>query len=345
MKKHILFSLILLVAPSQTALAFENPGLGPDINLTPGDRPWKLWARAFIGYDDNVQEIGRATFFRGDSASGFTGVTVEGSYQLLNENDWMAGVALRFDQMLYFDDAQSQAPAGFMTIDARDYNYTIVNPAVYVARRLNPQGPVPMTARVVYDYRSESAQVLGGVYQTLTVGLGAQLSEAWSADMAYAHGWDDFHVLYPPFLPPQNMERDGERDSLTFSVSYLFNQKRTRATLAYALMRNDSDGQNWAYDGQSINFQVKTLLTPQLALAVQLGYADRDYLGFAAPSPLTPPPGRTDLDIYTTGVQLLYKISPHWTADVFYNYSSIQSNLALFDSNRSIFGMGLRYDF
>lgn len=342
--KRILCCLLLL-ASILSVRGYESPGIGPDINLSPGARPWKLWTRAFVGYDDNVQEIGRATFFRGDSASGFTGVTVVGTYQLLDVNDWMAGVALRFDQLLYFDDAQSPAPAGTFTIDARDYNYTIFNPAVYVARRLNAGSAVPLTARVVYDYRSESAQVLGGQYQTLSVGLGAQLSEAWSADILYAHGWDDYHVLYPPFLPSQNMERDGQRDSLTLSLSYLFNQKRTRATLAYSLLRNDSDGQNWAYTGQAVSLQVKTLLSGPFALSVQLGYANRDYIAFIAPSPLTPPPGRTDLDIYSAGVQLLYKIGPQWTADVFYNYSSIQSNIALFDSNRSIFGMGLRYDF
>ena len=65
--KRILCCLLLL-ASILSVRGYESPGIGPDINLSPGARPWKLWARAFVGYDDNVQEIGRATFFRGDSA-------------------------------------------------------------------------------------------------------------------------------------------------------------------------------------------------------------------------------------------------------------------------------------
>ncbi len=90
---------------------------------------------------------------------------------------------------------------------------------------------------------------------------------------------------------------------------------------------------------------MKTLLTGPLAAVAQLGYTKNNYVGFTSPFVLTPAPGRTDMDIYTAGLQILCKLGPQWTADVFYNYTSMQTNQAVFDANRSMFGMGLRYDF
>ncbi len=346
MKKFFILWAVVLIVSAQTALAqYESPGLGPDINLIPAAenaRPWKLWVRAFIGNDDNVQEIGRASTFVGDTSSGFTGLTVEGSYRLVDDTDWVVGAALRFDQLLYFDGPQDPAPAGFYATDANDFNFTIINPAVFVGRRFE-LGPVPVTARVVYDFRSEQAETEGGWFQTLAGGLGAQLTDDWSLDLLYAHGWDDHGVTYA--FNHVNNDRDGQRDSLTLSTSYRFNQKRSLLTLAYAVMRNDSDGMNFLYEGQSINLRLQSVLFGPFAGAVQLGYANRDYAGFATPNPMIPPPGRTSMDLYTAGLQLLCKLGPQWTADMFYNYTSYQSNLPLFDSNRSIWGMGLRYDF
>ncbi|MEQ1750302.1 MAG: hypothetical protein ABL974_12820 [Prosthecobacter sp.] len=334
-----------MVSSHSARAQYESPGLGPDIYLRPAAenaRPWKLWLRAFIGNDDNVQEIGRASTFVGDSSSGFIGLTVEGSYKLVDDSDWVVGAALRFDQLIYLDGPQDASPPGFYATDADDFNYTIIDPAVFVARRFDV-GPVPVTARVVYNHRYETAETEGGTFQTLAGGLGAKLTEAWNVDLLYAHGWDDHGVIYA--FNHVNNDRDGQRDSVTLSTSYLFNQKRTLLTLAYAVMRNDSDGMNFLYEGQSINLRLLTVLSGPFAAAVQLGYANRDYAGFATPNPMIPPPGRTEMDLYTAGLQLLCKLGPQWTADVFYNYTSYQSNLPLFDSNRSIWGMGLRYDF
>lgn len=348
MKRSLFPCLIILLGSALTASAqssYESPGLGPDIQFTVPSkdaRPWRLWMRAFIGYDDNVQDIGNASFFSGDTSSGFLGVTIEGSYQVLNTETWIAGLALRFDQLYYLDSAQDAPPAPFYATDANDFNVTIWNPAIFLGYRFQ-NAPFPIVAKVVYDYRNEASETEGGEFYTLAAGVGMQPMDNVTVDVTYKHGWDDHGVIYA-FAPLLN-DRDGERDMVDISAAYTFNQKRSRLILAYAYMRNDSDGPNFAYDGNGVTLRLESLLVGSLFGAIQGGYSHRNYGGFISGNPFIPAPGRTEMDIYTVGLQLLLKISRNVSVDAFYNIASYRSDSPVFDSDRHIVGMGIRYDF
>jgi len=345
--KHIFAASLVFLVMSATSLwaQYESPGLGPDVNfrsMYKAERPWKLWLRASIGHDDNVQEIGQATFFRGDTGSAFVGLTAEGS-AWVKADAFLAGVALRFDQLYYLADQQDPAPAGFFSTDANDFDFTIINPALFVAYRID-KAPVPLTLRAGYDFRYEDAETEGGKFHTVSTGIGADLTSAWTADLTYAHGWDDHGVIYA-FGHNLN-DRDGQRDSLTLSTGYTFNERRTRLILLYGFLRNDTDGQNFSYEGNRISVRLESVLVGPLFGALQFGYERRDYHnGFTTFNPLIPAPGRTDMDLYVFGAQLLWKLNQHWAVDAFYNFTSYQTNVALFDSNRHVIGMGIRYDF
>lgn len=346
MKASFVFLLAgFLAAAGQVAAQYESPGLGPDIRLSPmagAERPWKLYVRTFAGHDDNVQQIGNATFFSGENGSDFLGLTVEGSaWRVLDA--WIAGVALRFDQLIYLEGKQSTPPAGTFATDANDFNFTLWNPAVFVGYQFK-NAPLPLLAKVVYDYRSEAAETEGGWFQTLAAGLEAQLARSLTADLTYAHGWDDHAVTY---MFQHNLnDRDAQRDSVNLKLAYLFNRDRTRLSLGYGVLKNDSDGPNFAYEGQSVNLRLESVLTGPIFGAVELGYGRRDYInGFRSLNPLIPPPGRTSMDLYSLGLQLLWKVSRRVTVDTFWNYTSYETDLALFDSERHILGAGIRFDF
>jgi hypothetical protein len=346
MKAFFVFLLIgLLTAAGELRAQYESPGLGPDISLrsmAAAERPWKLWARAFAGHDDNVAQIGEATTFSGERGSDFIGMTVEGSAWVVKEA-WIAGVALRFDQMIYTEEKQSAAPPGRYATDANDFNFTVWNPAVFIGYQFK-SAPLPLLAKVVYDYRSEAAETEGGWFQTLAAGVEAQLAPGWTAELIYAHGWDDHGVTYA-FSPGLN-DRDGQRDGVTLRTAYLFNQKRSRVSLGYGVLKNDSDGPNFAYEGQSVNLRLESMLVGPLFGAVEFGYGRRDYInGFSSLSPLIPPPGRTKMDLYSFGLQLLWKLSHQWSVDTFWNYTSYEADSSVFDSDRNIVGAGIRFDF
>lgn len=337
--RPLLLHLLLAFALTSAAFGqFESQGVGPDVNLAPAQRPWTLWTRAYAAYDSNVQQVGDS-FFRGNNSSSVAGFTLAGSYRLYDQNDWVVGASIRFDQLVYFDQSTVAPAAGGTTFDASDFNYTMINPAIYVARKMNTGGAMPMTARVVYDFRGETAQALGGNYHTVGTGLAVDLTEAWSADLFYSHGWDDYQIRYADNTGDLN--RDSQRDSLTLSTNYLFNQKRSRIGLAYSVMKNDADGQAWAFEGQAVNLFLKTKIAGPVAALLQVGYAHRDYNGYTSPTF----PGRTETDVYSAGLQLVYKITNNWSADVFYNYSRFKSDTSPFNANRSTVGLGVRYDF
>ena len=76
---------------------------------------------------------------------------------------------------------------------------------------------------------------------------------------------------------------------------------------------------------------------------IEVERLEKHYGSFVAGG--VPPPGRTEMDLYTLAMELIYAYNEWWTLDAFYRYTSYQSDSSFFDSSRTIVGIGLRRDF
>jgi hypothetical protein len=301
----------------------ETPGPGPDYNTLIGgdsDKAWAFWLRTYVGHSDNVQLLPDFPLTSIDRDSGYLGVTAQGSYQFWENGNFTAGTAFRYDQTFHFESSGgATAPDKF--------DLTVFEPALYLNYTSGD-----CYGRVSYSYRWEDAetQLIGASSHNLGIMVGHEINPCLDLQIGWTHGWDEYHTRASGVF-----DRDAERDRYSASLVFQPHENGTRVIFSYAYLDNDADGSVFRYDGHEYTVRLQQPLTANIGMVAYVGYTDLDYSSGL----------RRELEFVRAGLQFIYVIDEHWSADIYYSHLDIDSNASVFEGSRNNFGVGIRYDF
>ncbi|HOD75363.1 MAG TPA: outer membrane beta-barrel protein [Syntrophorhabdaceae bacterium] len=140
--------------------------------------------------------------------------------------------------------------------------------------------------------------------------------------------------------PPPEEERSGERMTGGLGWTYTFKENKAFLTLRYAYARDNTIGRNWVNDenrfGADLFYPILGPLRGQVSF-------DATYVKYSYDNTYFERKRRDD--IYAVSCALLYGIVRNADIIVQYNYYRNQSNIALYDYTREVYGLGVEYRF
>jgi len=125
--------------------------------------------------------------------------------------------------------------------------------------------------------------------------------------------------------------------------TYFFHRRRRSLTLGYQWSNNNTRGDNFASDAHKVSARLESHLVGPLWFALSGSYADQDFGGFT--TGWIDPPGRTRQHVRRCGVELLWVMTRHVTADFFCEHTRYDANQSRFEAENTNVGMGLTYRF
>jgi len=310
-------------------------------------RPWDLTIRIFCGYNDNVPLVPYSTFFGtpfypGAQESFYGGITTIGSYRLIQNDCWLAGVALRLDQTF---NAKSIGPAS-STSDGRDYNLTSVNPSLFVRRFFGFRycsWVLPASIGMTYSFQRDWLPIEGPLIwhtnvHTLKWDLGAAVTRKLQVEIDYSLSFEDFN-------PNNSLDaRDATAHAVGFSGTYSFQGGLRSITLGYQYGKSNADYKNFDIkNSHGITAKFRTRVWGPFWLVLNASSTWEDYKGFVVD--YIPPPGRKWQRVEDYGAQFLFAVTERITIDLSYKYTSWSSNQREFEARRNNGGIGITYRF
>lgn len=140
--------------------------------------------------------------------------------------------------------------------------------------------------------------------------------------------------------PPDGEERSGDRMTGGLGWTYTFKDNKAFVTLRCSYAQDNAIGRNWV--NSENRFGVDVLYPIIGPLRVQ-GSADATFVKYAYDNTYFETKRRDD--IYSVNLALLYGIIKNTDIILQYNYWRNQSNIALYDYTREIYGLGVEYRF
>jgi hypothetical protein len=306
-------------------------------------RPWDLSVRAFVGYNDNVPLVPYVSSCSKDCAkqSFYGGLSISGNYRLIQNEQWLAGVGLNFDEVAYSHNIGSAC----CTTDGQDYNLTAVSPNAFAryffGLRLGGPRIMPSSVGMLYSYRRDWLQIVGPLIwhtsiHTLRWDVAVDVLRQLRMGIDYTVGFSDLNAA----------QSFNSRDTISYSVgvngTYFFQGGLRSITLDYRLGTTDARGSKFDIpftNGLKGRFQTRVI--GPLWLALDVGWIWDRYRG------------KTFAGIGTRRWQqteryrptLLYSLTEHITADLFYEYTGWLANQRAFAASRNNGGAGVTYRF
>jgi len=140
--------------------------------------------------------------------------------------------------------------------------------------------------------------------------------------------------------PPQEEERSGEKMTGGLGWTYTFKENKGFFTLRYAYARDNTIGRNWVNDETRLGAD---LLYPIIGTFRAQLSAEANYVKYSYDNTYFERKRRDD--IYIVSCALLYGIVKNTDLVLQYNYYRNQSNIALYDYTREVYGLGVEYRF
>jgi tetratricopeptide (TPR) repeat protein len=139
---------------------------------------------------------------------------------------------------------------------------------------------------------------------------------------------------------PQEEERSGEKMTGGLGWTYTFKDNKAFFTLRYAYARDNTIGRNWVNDENRFGVDV---LYPIVGTLRAQASAEANYVKYSYDNTYFERKRRDD--IYTVSCALLYGLVKNTDLVLQYNYFRNQSNIALYDYTREVYGLGIEYRF
>ncbi|MBP7528407.1 MAG: tetratricopeptide repeat protein [Syntrophorhabdaceae bacterium] len=140
--------------------------------------------------------------------------------------------------------------------------------------------------------------------------------------------------------PPDGEERSGERMTGGAGWTYTFKESKAFFTLRYSYAQDNTIGRNWVNNENRFGAD---LLYPIIGpLRAQVS-ADAIYVKYTYDNTYFEQKRRDD--IYSVSCALLYGIVKNTDLILQYNHYRNQSNIALYDYTREVYGLGVEYRF
>lgn len=140
--------------------------------------------------------------------------------------------------------------------------------------------------------------------------------------------------------PPEGEERSGDRMTGGLGWTYTFKENKAFVTLRYSHAQDNTIGRNWVNSENRFGVDV---LYPIIGNLRAQGSVDATYVRYTYDNIYFEEKRRDD--IYTGSVALLYGLVKNTDLILQYNYIRNQSNIALYDYTREIYGLGIEYRF
>jgi len=150
-------------------------------------------------------------------------------------------------------------------------------------------------------------------------------------------GYSSIRYFDPPLVPEE--DRDSDRMNSYLSWVWMF-KKDAFFNLKYELSNDNTDGSNWANRGQDFTLSLTLPLVEKLSLQLNGEYFLQQYRY-----------NHTFFDVkredktYMGSAGLTYALMKELNLVLQYSYSRVDSNLAIYDYDRSIYSVGLEYRF
>jgi tetratricopeptide (TPR) repeat protein len=145
-------------------------------------------------------------------------------------------------------------------------------------------------------------------------------------------------------------DRDGRLYSMLIGYIYPFKEGRGIFNLKYEYTKDDTQGRNWDNRGDKISANLLYPLMNKLNLSVSGDMTVQQYKNIHTISgtgtngyPAIPTKRRDK--IYNTGASIIYELAKDLSLNLNYSYTRADSNFAIYDYRKNIYGFGVSYEF
>lgn len=318
------FDSVIAAEPDSPLARSSREFLAQVATATPPDqtksKPWDLTLMVSPQYDSNVilqapggqrpEDISRQQ----DIKTTFYG---HGEYRFKETEKMTLGSSYAFYQSLHTEltqfDVQAHSPSLFATyllgnnIRARmEYKldaFSLGTVPYLIAHSLHPM--------VMLAHSPESITQLQYRYQ--------------------AKNFRDDRKLFP-----ENSDRDGDNNLVGLTHFHLFSEKQGNLRVSYMFDSDDTSNPTWDYQGHQLTFGVTAPPWKTIRIDASFDYYRQDYINANEFSPTLVK--RQD-DILRTSLTITKPIGSSYSAGLQYMYTRNQSNVSVFDYNRSLFAL------
>ncbi|MEC4677271.1 MAG: tetratricopeptide repeat protein [Nitrospirota bacterium] len=288
-----------------------------------GEKPWSFSMSLGLQYDDNViLDSGNAPLPAGikekDDLVGI--VYLQGKYEWFKKDHWRSDVQYSFYQNLHFENSLDD-------FNIQDHHLSLSG---YRQFGMNEAGLI---------YTLQYATLGGEDYMTAH-SIGPKFlwmhSDLHFTEIDYRYGMKDFDDISPLFRG--NGERDVDTHQLGFSHTHLFGEKG-KLYGGYRFEKEDAGSSaaedDWTYDGHEI--KVGLVLPPwkEWIFSLEASGTRRDY---SNPNQQDITKSREDDDLLFIAV-LSHPMTEHTHISAQYLYQQNDSNISIYDYDRSIVGL------
>lgn len=273
----------------------------------------------------------------------YAGVTLNGSYRLIQTEQWLAGLGLNIDAVFH----EKNIGPSCCTTDGRDYNLISISPSAfgrYFFAVAAGSQIMPSSLGMTYSFLQDWLHITGSglIWHTHV--------NTWKWDVSIdpirqARLGLSYSLSLLDFNPTQSLSaRNATAHAVGLTGSYSFQGGLRTVTLGYQYGTSDANSKNFEVNySNGVKAELKSRVYGPLWLVLNAGATWEDYSGFK--SGFIPAPGRKWQRIENYGAQLLYTLTRHIQLDLFYNYTGWSANQRQFEAHRNNGGMGATYRF
>lgn len=292
-------------------------------------KSWNLSVMVSPRYDDNVilqAPGGRLPEGIADQGDYSTAMFGRGEFRFLQTDTYTIGSSYSFYQDFHAEldefDVQSHSPALFGTYRS---------------------GNIQATLQYQLDqvYVGREAYLLGHSINPMVM-LNHENNQF--TQVQYRVQMKDFNDDVVSF--PQNSDRDGTNHLFGLTHFLLFAERQGNARLGYTMDVDDTRNRSWDYNGHRFNLGITAPPVFSLRLDATFDYYIQNYLhtNEFSEGALGNQFERRD-DIITTTLSITKPITSSLSVGLQYLYNRNQSNVQVFDFNRSIYSLNLTGQF
>ncbi|VAX26375.1 hypothetical protein MNBD_NITROSPIRAE01-971, partial [hydrothermal vent metagenome] len=317
------FQAVLDLSPNRELTESARGFINKIDTEAPEEKPWGFSMSLGLQYDDNVVlDSGNATLPGGiKEKDGFVGVAyLQGTYEWFKKDLWRSDVQYSFYQNIQFESA------------LKDFNIQDQHLSLSATRQFGMN-----EAGLIYTFQYAT---LGGEDYMSGHSVGPTFlwghSEANFTEIDYRYGMKDFKDISPLFTA--NGDRDVDTHQLGFSHTHLFGEKG-KLYGGYRFEKEDAGSSpaedDWTYVGHEIKTGLVLPSWHQLFFSLEASLTRRDYSNanqFGGGNK------REDDDLLFVAV-LSRPMTEHTHISAQYLYQQNDSNVAVYDYDRSIVGL------
>jgi len=289
---------------------------------------WTAKARAFAGYNSNIQYSNDYLFPVTDPGGLVGGLTLDvfGEYGLTN--GFSIGGALRTDLVGYTGGSND------------DYDHYSLQPSIFVKHRHQMANGTDVTLQGTYSFRKTQARNWKGIDSTNHEFVGRaefDVPGPWGFFLEGTIASSDYGV----FAADPSSNRDGTFKEIIFGVTFVEPPPYPGdVTARFGLQSYDAAGVNWSYTGWLVGIENRFAISGPHFGKLAATFVSRDYVGdFTSLGYVTD--GRKNQQVLTLEGKWMWALSQTHTFDIGLKHEIVWSNSKQFTGNQTALMGGL----